>query len=348
MAARNTSRMGSSVSSHDPGRELFRLAAPGSPTGPGRISWLDWLRYGPFLAQLIVTRRCNLTCGYCTEYDRTSAPVPFETLHARLELLRDLRTWAVSLMGGEPTLHPDLLRLFSSMRELGFRRRMMTTNGLLLTEELIEGLNDTGLTHMSLSIDGVKRNATTVKVLDTLRRKLDLLADHARFDVVVSAVIGSAPRDEVLQVAAFAKSRGFTPRVLLLHNADGQLGLSGEELTVYAEMTQLFGRRATKEGHGYRERLIRDGEAPFRCRAGARYLYVDEAGMVRWCAQTRTSFGKSLTDYTLDDLRDHFYSGKACSPKCCVGCVREVSTLDQWRSQRPWDIAVISPAPDPK
>src|SRR5215470_9643919 len=168
-------------------------------------------------------------------------PGPFETLHARLELLRDLRTWAVSLMGGEPTLHPDLLRLFSSMRELGFRRRMMTTNGLLLTETLIEGLNDTGLTHMSLSIDGVKRSATTVKVLDTLRRKLDLLADRARFDVVVSAVIGSAPRDEVLQVAAFAKSRGFAPRVLLLHNADGQLGLSGEELTVYAEITQLFG-----------------------------------------------------------------------------------------------------------
>ena len=336
------------MSSHGPKREPSRLSAPSSPPGHGRISGLDWLRYGPFLAQLIVTRRCNLTCGYCTEYDKTSAPVPFETLYARLERLRDLRTWAVSLMGGEPTLHPDLLRLFSSMRELGFRRRMMTTNGLLLTKDLIEGLNDTGLTHMSLSIDGVKRNATTVKVLDTLRRKLDLLADHARFDVVVSAVIGSAPRDEVLQVAAFAKSRGFAPRVLLLHNADGQLGLSVEDLTVYAEITQLFGRRATKEAYSYRERLIRDGEAPFRCRAGARYLYVDEAGMVRWCAQTRTSFGKSLTDYTLDDLRDHFYSGKACSPKCCVGCVRAVSALDQWRSQRPADIAVVSPAPDPK
>src|SRR5262249_46400642 len=256
--------------------------------------------------------------------------------------------WAVSLMGGEPTLHPDLLRLFSSMRELGFRRRMMTTNGLLLTEDLIEGLNDTGLTHMSLRIDAVKRNATTGKVHDMLTRKLHLLADHARFDVVVSAVIGSAPRDEVLQVAAFAKSRGFAPRVLLLHNADGQLGLSGEDLTVYAEITQLFGRRATKEAYSYRERLIRDGEAPFRCRAGARYLYVDESGMVRWCAQTRTSFGKSLTDYPVDDLRAHFYSGRACSPKCCVGCVRAVSALDQWRSQRPADIAVVAPAPDPK
>jgi len=242
-------------------------------------------------------------------------------------------------MGGEPTLHPDLLRIFSAMRELGFRRRMMTTNGLLLTAELIDGLNDTGLTHMSLSIDGVKRNPTTVKVLDTLRRKLELLAERAQFDVVISAVIGSAPGEEVIQVAEFAKSRGFTPRLLLLHDEHGQIGLSAEELAVYSEIKRLFGRRATKEAHDYRERLIRDGEAPFRCRSGARYLYIDELGMVRWCAQTRMSFGKSLSDYAIEDLRQNFYFGKTCSDKCCVGCVRTVSALDQWRSQRPHDEA---------
>jgi MoaA/NifB/PqqE/SkfB family radical SAM enzyme len=305
--------------------------APGTSTRP--ISWLDWLRYGPFLAQVIVTRRCNLSCGYCTEYDKTSEPVLFDALRHRLELLRDLRTWAVSLMGGEPTLHPDLLRIVSTMRVLGFRRRMMTTNGLLLTEAMVEGLNDSGMTHMSLSIDGVKRNATTVKVLDTLRRKLDILAERAQFDVVVSAVIGSAPREEVLEVAEFAKSRGFTPRLLVLHNEHGQMGLSAEELAVYAEVKHLFGRRATEEAHDYRGRLIQHGDAPFHCRAGARYLYIDEYGMVRWCAQTRMAFGKRLSEYTVEDLRQHFYSGKPCSDKCCVGCVRSVSALDQWRSQ---------------
>jgi len=240
--------------------------APGKSAG--LISWLDWLRYGPFLAQVIVTRRCNLSCGYCTEYDKTSEPVPFDVLRQRLELLRDLRTWAVSLMGGEPTLHPDLLRIFSTMRVLGFHRRMMTTNGLLLTKEIVDGLNDSGMTDMSLSIDGVKRNATTVKVLNVLRRKLDILAERAKFDVVVSAVIGTAPREEVLEVVEFAKSRGFTPRLLVLHNEHGQMGLSAEELAVYAEVKRLFGHRVTEEAHGYRERLIQNGEAPFRCRAG--------------------------------------------------------------------------------
>ena len=151
--------------------------------------------------------------------------------------------------------------------------------------------------------------------------------------MVVSAVIGTAPREEVLEVVEFAKSRGFTPRLLVLHNENGQMGLSSEELAVYAEVKQLFGHRATEEAHGYRERLIQNGEAPFRCRAGARYLYIDEFGMVRWCAQTRMAFGKRLSAYALEDLRQHFYSEKACSDKCSVGCVRTASAFDQWRSQ---------------
>ena len=30
------------------------------------------------------------------------------------------------------------------------------------------------------------------------------------------------------------------------------------------------------EAHGYRGKMIESGEAPFKCRSGSRYLYVDE------------------------------------------------------------------------
>ena len=48
-------------------------------------------RYSPFLAQMVVIRRCNLSCGYCSEFDKTSDPVPVEILEKRLEKLKD--TW---------------------------------------------------------------------------------------------------------------------------------------------------------------------------------------------------------------------------------------------------------------
>lgn len=297
------------------------------------LSWWDWLRYGPFLAQLVVTRRCNLSCGYCSEYDSTSQPIPFDTLQNRLDKLRQLRTWAVALMGGEPTLHPDLLHIFGEMRRLGFRRRMMTTNGILLTKELIEGLNTQGMTDLNVSVDGVKRSPTTMKVLETLQTRLELLAQHARFRVVLSTVIGSAPPEEVHKVVDFATSHGFSPRVLLLHDESGQIGLSPDQLALYAEVKRRLGRAAREAGN-YRDRLIHGGQAPFRCRAGARYLYVDEFGMVCWCAQTRTTFRKPLLDYVLDDLREQFYTGKSCQATCSVGCVRTVSGYDAWRFQQ--------------
>jgi MoaA/NifB/PqqE/SkfB family radical SAM enzyme len=301
--------------------------------GSKPISWWEWLRYGPFLAQLVVTRRCNLTCGYCSEYDTTSQPIPLATLQQRMEKLRQFRTWAVALMGGEPTMHPDLLHIFSEMRRLGFRRRMMTTNGTLLSKEMIEGLNTNGLTDLNVSVDGVKRNTTTVKVLDTLRTRLELLAQRARFRVVLSAVIGSAPPEEVLQVVDFATSHGFSPRVLFIHDESGHIGLSPDQLGFYAEVKRRLGRVA-REAHNYRDRLIHGEKAPFRCRAGARYLYVDEFGMVCWCAQTRTSFRKPLLDYTLADLHEQFYTGKSCQTTCSVGCVRTASAYDEWRFQR--------------
>jgi MoaA/NifB/PqqE/SkfB family radical SAM enzyme len=303
-----------------------------SPSESGPISWLDWLKYGPFLAQLVVTRRCNLSCGYCTEFDKTSDPIPFEVLQKRMAKLRDLRTWAIALMGGEPTLHPDLLKIIGEMKQLGFRRRMMTTNATLLTRDMIEGLNREGLTDMSVSVDGVTPNSVTVKVLDTLRKRLELLSRLANFEVTLSGVIGSSAHEEVLEVIQYAQLHHFKPRILLIHDENGQLKLSPEELAAYSEAKEKIGR-AAREAHDYRERLIHDGEAPFRCRSGARYLYVDEGGMVRWCAQTRSGFGKDLFSYTLDDLREQFFTEKSCSSKCSVGCVRTASAYDQWRPQ---------------
>ena len=75
-------------------------------------------RYSPFLAQMVMIRRCNLSCGYCSEFDKTSDPVPFEILEKRLEKLKELGTFGISLTGGEPTLHPDLPRLIRKCREL--------------------------------------------------------------------------------------------------------------------------------------------------------------------------------------------------------------------------------------
>src|SRR4029077_14604351 len=46
----------------------------------------------PLLVQLVVTRRCNLSCGYCTEYDEVSSPVDVTLLERRIDHVARLGT----------------------------------------------------------------------------------------------------------------------------------------------------------------------------------------------------------------------------------------------------------------
>jgi MoaA/NifB/PqqE/SkfB family radical SAM enzyme len=290
------------------------------------------LRYSPLLAQMVVIRRCNLACGYCSEFDKTSAPVPVELLEARLEKLKQLGTFGISLTGGEPTLHPELPRLIRKCRDLRFFRTGMISNGFFLRPPMIEKLNQAGLQEMQISIDGVTRNGTTEKVLDNLKKRLLALRAHARFRVTVSGVIGAAPPNEAEEVVAFARELGFTPRVLLVHDRQGRLNLKPEEVQAFQRIVERL-PKSWMDFSGYRKRLVRDGAAPFKCRAGSRYLYIDEFGNVNWCSQTRNLWSKPLTNYTRADLRAQFYTHKPCHETCTLGCARSASQLDNWRRQ---------------
>ncbi len=307
------------------------------------------LLYSPILVQLVVIRRCNLSCGYCNEFDEESPPVPTDVLVQRIDKIRELGALSLELTGGEPMLHPDIEKLVAHARTR-FRRVMMITNAFLLTEDRVRALNDAGLTHLQVSVDGVEPNDVTVKVLKPLRTKLEMLARVARFKVTLSGVIGSSNSAEALTVVDFAKSHGFIPRVLLIHGHDGQLKLSAEERALYRRVNERIGKRFN-EARDYRTRLMDEGRAPFKCRAGSRYLYVDEHGMVRWCSQQMASFGKPLADYDFADLERQFHTPKGCNETCTVGCARTNSAVDQWRSQRlpaqpPPDLVQIRRRPD--
>src|SRR5688500_16210369 len=108
----------------------------------------------PLLVHIIPIRRCNIDCGYCNEYDKVSPPVPYETLVERIDKLAELGTSVVAFSGGEPMLHPQLDELIRRIRRNGMMAGLIT-NGFLLSEKRIEGLNEAGLDFLQISIDNV-------------------------------------------------------------------------------------------------------------------------------------------------------------------------------------------------
>ena len=80
----------------------------------------------------------------------------------------------------------------------------------------------------------------------------------------------------------------------------------------------------------------------WRCRAGARYLYICEDGLVHYCSQQRGYPAKPLADYTVDDIRREYLTEKSCAPMCTISCVRQISYFDFWRD--PQTIASTAPS----
>lgn len=287
----------------------------------------------PLMAHVIVTRRCNLSCGYCTEYDKVSPPVPTDELKARLDRIAALGTVFVTFTGGETLLHPDLVELVRYARALGLTPAM-NTNGYLLTRERIVALGQAGLYAMQLSLDNVTPSAISKKSLRPLRGKLRLLAEHARFRVRVNTVFGAAPPAEALEVARAVSALGFDAKCSLVRDPSGlPVPLDAEARAVFAQIRALDRRGTSIFSEDFQAELLARGEVSWKCRAGARFFTVCEDGLVHLCTPKMGLGAKPLADYTVDDIRRAFATPKPCAASCPVAYAHQGSRLDAWRSQ---------------
>jgi len=111
-----------------------------------------------------VTYRCNARCLMCPFYGEHTDGHPESTAGGRQELTTEelktllsqcsaLGVTTISLTGGEPFLRKDLCEL---VRHAGERNLTTTvvTNGSVLDDDLVDGILDSGLDHLNLSVDG--------------------------------------------------------------------------------------------------------------------------------------------------------------------------------------------------
>lgn len=298
----------------------------------------------PIMAHIIPIRRCNLSCTYCNEYDNFSKPVPLETMRRRLELLGNLRTGVITLSGGEPLLHPELDEIIESIRKNATLAGLIT-NGYLLTADRIKRLNDAGLDYLQISIDNVMPDDVSKKSLKVLDRKLQALAEYADFHININSVLGGGIRnpEDALVVGKRAMELGFTSTVGIIHDGDGQLRpLAAREREVFVEMKQFEKKHFSRIN--YFQENIADGKpSDWRCRAGSRYLYICEDGLVHYCSQQRGFPAKPLEAYTVEDIRREYITQKSCAPMCTISCVHQISYFDFFRGEQ---TRTVEPVPE--
>jgi len=269
-----------------------------------------------------------------------SPPVPAETMRHRIDKLADLGTSVVAFSGGEPMLHPDLDDLIRHIRARGMMAGLIT-NGYFLVPKRIDELNGAGLDFLQISIDNVAPDEVSKKSLRVLDRKLQDLRTHAEFDVNINSVLGGGIKnpEDARTINTRARELGFSTSIGIIHDGSGRLKpLGPEERAVFDAVStgingpwQVF-KNLYSGITNFQDNLAGGEPNEWRCRAGARYLYVCEEGLVHYCSQQRGYPAVPLESYTIDDIRREFVTPKSCAPYCTVGCVHRVSTMDFWRA----------------
>lgn len=131
------------------------------------------LEIKPTSCTAMITSRCNLKCVMCKQW---RAPARQElSADEWKRIISDLRTNGINnihFTGGEPFLRNDLIELISYSADKGLVSGL-TTNGVLMTREVLWGAVSAGLRSVALSMDGVGEKYNAIRGVPGVFKRLE-------------------------------------------------------------------------------------------------------------------------------------------------------------------------------
>lgn len=121
---------------------------------------------------------------------------------------------------------------------------------------------------------------------------------------------------------------GFPASVGLVHDIHGHIEIEGEPYLSLWEYFYTISRSFLSIEREYGTRLLQGERPEWHCRAGSRYLYVDEYGKAQFCSAQRGRLNKDITAYTSADLRHYGRLKKGCESGCTLSCTYRCSAID--------------------
>jgi MoaA/NifB/PqqE/SkfB family radical SAM enzyme len=299
-----------------------------------------------------VSNRCNLSCGFCSFWERPAARHDemtlddFEVVSAKLA---EGGSMIVSIEGGEPTLRPDIAGIVRAFAR--YHHPIMFTHGGRMTEALARELWDAGLTEIGVSLDYANAAQHDAHrglpgTFDAALRAASILRDTAprggRQVVMISVIMDEnvAQLEDILRIS---KGKGVNHQMTLLstggdgrHDRAQRVPLAG----IGAQLLELKKRYPHFiTFSGYLEAIDRylEGDVRTPCWAGERFLNVDHLGEVSPCIEKLHLRAGNLRQDPWSVIADKLRSYeevKGCTScmTACRGFVEEMSGAPRARS----------------
>lgn len=263
---------------------------------------------------------CNALCAHCfVVATKRGKYMLLEDIRERLiPQLAEARVTRVTITGGEPFMHEDLLDIIAAFRQAGMSVGVCT-NGTMCSDEQLRTLVDLDA-HMNVSLDGFAEESHSVfrglpgcfaETVDTIKR----FATAGILQGLLCTPNNLAEDREYRDLVAFAKEQGAT---YVLMNPLGSMGrgasktAQGKLRTPDEQMHEIQRMAAPFEADGLEMVNIRfpnDSKPLAPCEAG-NIVYVFTDGGVAICpylvfaARTKVSQHPD-TDFLVGNVWEH-------------------------------------------
>ena len=243
-----------------------------------------------------LTAACNLSCQYCrasASHEPDQGELDTDEAKRFVESIAPLKPMLI-LSGGEPLLRPDLFQIIRLAVSLGIRVSL-ASNGTLITPELAKEIADSGVSRVSISLDGADATMhdlgrgqgsfkRSIRGIENLRGRVDFQINFTVTQKNQSELIRIFDLAEKLGAAALhifflvPTGRGREEDVItpvrqeeMLRQIEGEMDRRTLEVQVTCAPQYA---RLKRPGHG---------RGSGGCLAGRRFVFVSRKGEVYPC-----------------------------------------------------------------
>lgn len=164
-----------------------------------------------------LTNRCNLRCKMCGiagSPSREEDELKTEECKKIIDQVVDLKVDHLILSGGEPLLRKDILSLVYYAVSKKIKMVDIITNGTLISEESAEELVNSGLNHITVSIDGLEEKEDFIRGKGAFLKAIKAIDNIKKYrkgrlpTVGINFTIMDCNIDDIIPMIELARDKG--------------------------------------------------------------------------------------------------------------------------------------------
>ncbi len=217
----------------------------------GALQKTSLIDYPGEICAIVFTVGCNFRCPYCHNPELVRGSIKDMDMDGLFDFLKKRagKLSAVSITGGEPTIHSDLIDFIKEIRLLGYEKIKLDTNGTnpKILEELIQ---ERLVTYIAMDIKAPldRYGAVTGYEYDIglIEKSIDIIKNsRIDYEFRTTVIEGFVEKEDVLLIADLIKGakayyiQRFIPSKALNESFLSKRSISNEELD---EIRQKIGK----------------------------------------------------------------------------------------------------------